>query len=78
MKYHHACSDRFEIVQDVIDWVAKFQKLYNDHPHSSLGYVRPNDEHAGLGNAIKMQRKENLMSAKKRGLDDNIYKKQGH
>ena len=37
MKYHPACPDEFETVQDVIDWVEKFQKLYNDHPHSALG-----------------------------------------
>ena len=52
--------------QDVIDWVAKFKKLYNNHPHSSLGYVCPNDEHAGLGNAIRQIRKENLMAARQK------------
>lgn len=68
LKYHPACPDRFETVQDVIDWVEKFQRLYNDHPHSALGYVRPNDEHAGLGNHIREQRKENLLSARQRRL----------
>lgn len=68
MKYHPACPDKFETVQDVIDWVTKFQKLYNDHPHSALGYVRPNDEHAGLGNVIRTQRKENLLVARKMRL----------
>ena len=67
MKYHPECPEYFETVQDVIDWVAKFQKLYNDHPHSSLGYVRPNDEHAGLGNSIRDKRQENLkLAAQKR------------
>ena len=67
MKYHPECPESFETVQDVIDWVAKFQKLYNDHPHSSLGYVRPNDEHAGLGNSIRDKRQENLkLAAQKR------------
>ena len=67
MKYHPECPEYFETVQDVIDWVAKFQKLYNDHPHSSLGYVRPNDEHAGLGNAIRQRRQDNLkLAAQKR------------
>ena len=67
MKYHPECPDSFETVQYVIDWVAKFQKLYNDHPHSSLGYVRPNDEHEGRGGAIRQTRQENLkLAAQKR------------
>ena len=65
MKYHPACPDDFETVQDVMSWVEKFYGLYNDHPHSALGYVRPNDEHAGLGNTIRTQRKENLLIARK-------------
>jgi len=69
MKYHPACPESFETVQDVMDWVAKFQELYNDHPHSSLGYVRPNEEHEGLGNAIRQRRKENLRLARQRRLD---------
>lgn len=68
MKYHPASPESFETVQDVIDWVAKFQELYNDHPHSSLGYVRPNEEHEGLGNAIRQRRKEDLRLARQRRL----------
>lgn len=63
MKYHPECPDSFEMVRDVADWVSKFQILYNDHPHSSLGYVRPNDEHAGLGDVIRQTRQENLKLA---------------
>ena len=63
MKYHPECPGSFETVRDVMDWVAKFQILYNDHPHSSLSYVRPNDEHAGLGNIIRQTRQENLKLA---------------
>ena len=63
MKYHPECPESFETVRDVADWVARFQELYNDHPHSSLGYVRPNDEHAGLGNSIRDKRQENLRLA---------------
>lgn len=67
MKYHPQCPKYFDTVQDVIDWVEKFQKLYNDHPHSSLGYVRPNEEHAGLGSAIRQKRQDNLkLAAQKR------------
>lgn len=68
MKYHPECPEEFDTVQDVVDWVSKFQKLYNDHPHSSLGYVRPNEEHAGLGNTIRNQRKENLITARQNRL----------
>lgn len=65
MKYHPACPDRFDTVQDVMDWIATFHNLYNDHPHSSLGYVRPNEEHAGSGNAIRQARKDNLSAARR-------------
>ena len=69
MKYHPDCPKSFETVRKVIDWIAKFQKLYNDHPHSSLGYVRPNEEHEGLGNAIRQARKENLLLASQKRLE---------
>lgn len=68
MKYHPECPEEFETVQDVVDWVTKFQRLYNNHPHSSLGYVRPNEEHEGLGNTIRQQRKENLTVSKQNRL----------
>jgi transposase len=68
MKYHPERPEEFETVQDIIDWVAKFQKLYNNHPHSSLGYVCPNDEHAGLGDIIREKRKENLLLARQNRL----------
>ena len=76
MKYHPECPDFFETVQDVIDWVAKFKKLYNNHPHSSLGYVRPNDEHVGLGDTIRQTRKDNLAAARQKRLTYyNIHRK---
>ncbi len=76
MKYHPECPESFETVQDVIDWVAKFQKLYNDHPHSSLGYVRPNDEHEGRGSAIRQARRENLKLAARKRRAYNSSKKE--
>src|SRR3989338_3689355 len=76
MKYHPECPDFFETVQDVIDWVAKFKKLYNNHQHSSLGYVRHNDEHIGLGDTIRQIRKENLAAARQKRLTYyNIHRK---
>ena len=77
MKYHPECPESFETVQDVADWVAKFQKLYNDHPHSSLGYVRPNEEHAGLGNTIRGKRQENLKLAIQKRRAYHNSKKEG-
>ncbi len=77
MKYHPECPESFETVQDVIDWVAKFQKLYNDHPHSSLGYVRPNDEHEGRGSAIRQARRENLKLTVQKRRAYNSSKKEG-
>jgi hypothetical protein len=53
----------------VIDWVELHKQLHNDHPHSALGYVRPNDEHEGLGDIIRKERKENLKVASKERLE---------
>jgi len=68
LKYHHAKPDKFETVQDVIDWVELHRQLHNDHPHSALEYVRPNDEHEGRGNDIRKERQENLKVASKARL----------
>jgi len=68
MKYHPACPESFETAQDVRDWVEWYQENYNNTPHSALGYVRPNEEHAGLGDGIRKQRKENLKLARKERL----------
>jgi transposase InsO family protein len=77
LKYHPDCPEYFEAVQDVTDWVAKFQKLYNDHPHSALGYVRPNEEYAGLGNMIRQKRKDNLQAVRRERLAYYRVKKKG-
>ena len=67
-KYHPECPETFATVLDVQEWAGKFQKLYNDHPHSALKYVTPNQEHGGLGNQIRSQRKENLLQARLKRL----------
>ncbi len=77
MKYHPECPKYFETVQDVLDWVAKFQRLYNNHPHSSLGYVRPNDEHEGRGEAIRKSRQENFKLAAQKRREYHDSKKLG-
>lgn len=68
MKYHPACPESFKTVKDVEEWVDWYRNHYNDTPHSALGYVRPNEEHAGFGNDIRKQRKENLKLARKERL----------
>ena len=68
LKYHPACPESFETVKEVIDWVELHRVLHNDHPHSALGYVRPNDEHAGQGDRIRQTRKENLKFAREERL----------
>lgn len=68
LKYHPECPEVFETVLDVQEWVRKYQKLYNDHPHSALKYVTPNQEHLGLGNKIRSERKENLLRARQKRL----------
>lgn len=77
LKYHPDCPEQFETVQDVIDWATKYQGIYNDRPHSALDYVRPNEEHVGLGNAIRQQRKENLKTAKQKRLAYYHSQKEG-
>jgi putative transposase len=68
LKYHPACPESFETLQDVIDWVGWYQNHYNNSPHSALKYVRPNEEHVGLGDSIRQHRKENLKLARKERL----------
>ena len=68
LKYHPACPESFETVQEVMDWVELHRVLHNDHPHSALGYVRPNEEHAGQGDRIRQTRKENLKFAREERL----------
>lgn len=68
LKYHHECPEAFETVLDVEEWVKKYQGIYNDYPHSALKYVTPNQEHRGLGAAIRLKRKDNLLRARQKRL----------
>lgn len=76
-KYHPECPEAFWTVLDVQEWARKFQKLYNDHPHSALKYVTPNQEHRGEGNQIRHERRENLLRARERRLAAYKSQKQG-
>lgn len=68
LKYHPSCPESFETVQEIVDWAERHRVLHNDHPHSALGYVRPNDEHRGLGDGIRLERQENLIAAREERL----------
>lgn len=68
LKYHPECPELFETALDVQEWVKKYQGIYNDYPHSALKYVTPNQEHRGLGSAIRSERKENLLRARQKRL----------
>lgn len=70
MKYHPDCPESFDTVQDVRNWVEKYFKHYNNTPHSAIGYVRPNEEHAGFGDKIRQERKMNLAIAKQKRLEN--------
>lgn len=76
LKYHPERPEAFETVLDVQEWVKKYQKIYNDHPHSALKYVTPSQEHRGMGNKIRSQRKENLIGARQKRLAAYKVRKQ--
>ena len=66
LKYHREAPVSFKIVDDVICWLARFPDLYNNDPHSSLKYVTPLQAASGQKEVILNQRKQNLVSARKR------------
>jgi len=66
LKYHREAPVSFKIVDDVVSWLARFPDLYNNDPHSSLKYVTPLQALSGQQEVILNQRKQNLVSARKR------------
>jgi transposase InsO family protein len=49
LKYRPGCSDmRFDTLDEAVRWVERFVTWYNqEHLHSGIGFVTPNDRHAG-------------------------------
>ena len=64
LKYHREAPSHFIQVADIIDWFQRFRPIYNNEPHSSLGYVTPAQALAGLKEVILNQRKQNLYEAR--------------
>ena len=68
LKYHREAPSHFPQVADVADWLNRFPSIYNQEPHSSLGYVTPAQALAGLKEVILNRRKQNLYEAKEARL----------
>jgi transposase InsO family protein len=64
LKYHRDVPTHFPQVADAIDWFKRFPTIYNNEPHSSLGYVTPTQALLGHMEVILKQRKQNLNEAK--------------
>lgn len=53
LKYMKSYPKYFESINKANDWVANFMSWYNErHLHSSIGYVTPEQKHAGKADAI--------------------------
>jgi putative transposase len=67
VKYHHTFpEDPFISLYEARNWVEQFVGWYNDeHQHSAIKFVTPNQRHMGLDNAILANRKQVINQAKK-------------
>lgn len=66
LKYHYSYpEDPFESLHAARSWVEDFVDWYNqDHRHSSIKFVTPNQRHVGLDVEILRKRKEVIEKAK--------------
>lgn len=64
LKYHREAPESFPLVDDILCWFNKFPDVYNNDPHSSLGYVTPLQALTGQKEVILNQRKQNLALAR--------------
>ena len=63
LKYHRDAPCSFALVDDIVRWLERFPDIYNNDPHSSLGYVTPLQTLSGQKEVILNQRKQNLALA---------------
>lgn len=64
LKYCPKYPDRFESLAEAKQWMIKFMDWYNNHQHSGIKFVTPNERHQGLDVEILERRKEVYRSAK--------------
>jgi len=63
LKYHREVPQSFALVDDILRWLDRFPDIYNNDPHSSLGYVTPLQTLSGqilLGRRISIACMQNL------------------
>jgi len=73
-KYHRDAPLNYRQVDDVIQWLKRFPKIYNNEPHSALQYVTPTQALLGQKEVILAERQKNLLTSRKKRLD--YYHKQ--
>ncbi|MDO8748582.1 MAG: integrase core domain-containing protein [Candidatus Omnitrophota bacterium] len=64
LKYHRDAPRSFKLVDDIIQWLCRVPDVYNNDPHSSLGYVTPLQALSGQKEVILNRRKQNLDTAR--------------
>lgn len=64
LKYHREAPQSFALVDDILCWLDRFPDIYNNDPHSTLGYVTPLQTLSGQREVILNQRKQNLAMAR--------------
>jgi transposase InsO family protein len=66
LKYCPKYPDRFESLPEAKKWMIKFVDWYNNHQHSGIKFVTPNERHQGFDINILEKRKEVYLKAKER------------
>ncbi len=68
VKYHHTFPENpFKTLSEARNWVEAFVCWFNnEHQHSALKFVTPNQRHNGLDSAVLEKRKRVIEQAKKR------------
>ncbi len=69
LKYCPKYPDRFKNINEAKSWVIMFIDWYNNHQHSGIKFVTPNERHQGLDIDILEQRKEVYLKAKEKNLE---------